>query len=362
MSLFTKNDSTSKLESELARLEKKRTALSGRLVSAQAAELAAIESRRRHLVESDDIDLSAGAKFSSAVDAAQRDVSAIRDALSELDQMVEEGKTAIVSAREASARQRRASEIEAKIAKLEPLSAQAERQFEALISTLEKIATEGDDPSLDVKEYRELQGHLDRLPVQSIIGASLAQAIFRDMPDLMTVEKSGAGLFARAYLPMMIARYEGLSRDLPIDHGDENSFTPKPLSGALTENVIAPLRTAAKEILDGSRPLAGNKPMIEDDRDIEPVFEHKLAVLTKPIKWRDHRGEWREHSDTSADLPWPVVDAAFAAGAAVAYTSPEAEAKLEQRYQLGFHSNSINMNKQTVTLDVKWPKTTRAAA
>lgn len=362
MNPFKKDDAT-KLTAEVDRLSRKREALSAKLVAAQSAEASAREAQRKFFVETENLDASDAARLSAAVASAVSDVAAVTDAIQTVDGLIDEGKAAVTAAKEGAARQRRASEIAKRIERLEPLAAQAERQFESLVATLEKIAGEADDPSLDVKEYRELQGHVDRLPVQSIIGASLAQAIFRDMPDLMTVEKSFGASFARAYLPMMITRYSGLSRDLPIDHGDENSFTPKPLSGALQSNLIEPLRAAAAEILDGTRPLASNKPMIEADDDDEPTFSYPWVVFVKPARWRDWKGEMIEQADARAMVPQPVADAALKAGVAFPENAPEATAYEELRYQRGFHSNSINMSKSAaVDLNVKWPATTKAAA
>jgi hypothetical protein len=362
MAIFAKTE-TEKLQAEVDRLEKKRTTLAGRLVAAQSAEASARDAQRRYLVESDDTDVSKGAKHAADVASASADVAALVDALSTVDALIAEGQTAIVAARESAARTKRAAEIQERIRKIEPMAATAEKQFEALLATLEKITAEADDPALDVRQYVELQGHVDRLAVTSIIGASLAQALFRDAPDLMTVEKTGAGLFARAYLPMMIARYEGLSRDLPIDHGDENSFTPKPLSGTLTENIIAPLRMAAKEILAGSRPLATAKPMIaEPETDDTTDFEYRRLVLTKPIRWRDHRGETITTPDSDATIPEPVAAAAKAAGVAFEHESKEGEHHLDRRIERGFHNDATIMNKEIVDLKISWPATTKATA
>ncbi len=362
MSIFTRNDSTSKLQTELARLEKKRAALGGKLVAAESAAAAAQEARRRHLIESEDIDASAGVKFSEAVDAAQRDMTAISGAISELDSMIQEGKAAVTAAREAGERQKRAAEIEARIKKLEPLCAEAEKQFESLLTTLNKIAETADDDALALQEYHELRGHGDRLPVTSIIGAALAQAIFRDMPDLLIVEKSFGASFARVFLPMMIERYEGLSRDIPIDHGDENSFTPKKLSGALTQNIIEPLRAAAAEIVDDTRALASNKLMIDYEDAAEPIFDWSWLVFIQPAIWTDWRGETVTQADSRAMVPEPVARAALAAGVAFPEDAPEAVAHEGRRYQQGYHSSSVSMTKDVVTLDVKWPETARAAA
>ena len=167
MKIF-QTDTAAKLQSEVDRLTRKRAALAGRLVSAQSAETAAIEARRRHLVESDDEDLSAGAKFSAAVDAANRDRIAIEDALSELDKLIEEGRAAIVAAREASARQKRAAEIEAKITKLEPMIATAERHFEALADVLTKIIDVADDRDLILKQYSAILGPGAPLPAVTL--------------------------------------------------------------------------------------------------------------------------------------------------------------------------------------------------
>ncbi len=362
MKIF-QTDTAAKLQSEVDRLTRKRAALAGRLVSAQSAETAAIEARRRHLVESDDEDLSAGAKFSAAVDAANRDRIAIEDALSELDKLIEEGRAAIVAAREASARQKRAAEIEAKITKLEPMIATAERHFEALADVLTKIIDVADDRDLILKQYSAILGPGAPLPAVTLASAALAEALFRSLPDGFAVTMSPTRTFASASLPLMIRRDGGLSADLPLDDETGAGFRPAPLSGALTANLVDPLRAAASEILAGDRPLATARPIAADDDETDaPIYEHRIAVLVRPIRWRDAAGEIHEHADATADLPEPVILAAKAAGVAFDPGSPEAAQQLELRYQRGVHHPSLKLNKEIVTLDVKWPAPGRLAA
>ena len=134
------------------------------------------------------------------------------------------------------------------------------------------------------------------------------------------------------------------------------------MSGALTENIITPLRTAAAEILDGSRTITSAAKIVADDNEAQPVFEHRTAVLTRPIKWRDTTGNVCEHADSSADLPEPVIAAAKAAGVAFDHGVPEAEAHLRQRYERGLHHQTHIMNKTFVDLKIAWPSTPKAAA
>lgn len=363
MSIF-KTDTTAKLTAEVDRLEKRKAALAGKLDAARNAETAARAAHKRYFVDGDESDIATAARLAAAVTAATSDVAALGDALSTVNELIAEGKQAVTAAKESAERGQRAAEIAKKIERLEPLAATAERQFEALAQTLEKIANEADDPALDVRQYVELKGHTDRLPVTSIIGAALAQAIFRDMPDLLTVEKSFGAAFARVFLPMMIERYDGLSRDIPIDHGEENSFTPKPLSGALDSNLINPLRTAAAEILSGSRPLATARPIADDDEseDGEPAFERRRIVLTKSIRWIDWSGEPRQHPDGDADIASPVAMAAKAAGVGFDHGSREGDYHLDRRIERGFNNSSQPMSKDVVDLRVTWPSTERAAA
>lgn len=361
MKIF-KTDEATKLQSEVDRLEKKRAALGGKLVAAESAAAAAQEARRRHLIESDDEDLSIGAKMAAAVESAQRDVTAIKDALQTVDQLVQEGRAAIVAAKESAERAKRASEIQERIRKIEPLAAQAEKAFEQLASILERIIAAADCPDLQLQEYRVIQGAISNLPAVNLAGAALTEALFRSLPDSFAVSKIPTATYAAASLPLMIRRDGGLSADLPLDDENGQGFRPLPLSGALTANLIDPLKQAASEILDGTRPLASARPIADDDGEDLPAFEHRIAVLVRPIRWRDAAGEIQEHADATADLPEPVIAAAKMAGVAFDCGSPEAAQQLELRYQRGVHHPSQKLNKTVVELDVRWPATTKAAA
>ncbi len=363
MALFTKSDTTSKLQTELDRLTKKRAALAGRLVAAESAAAAAQEARRRHLIESDDIDAGKCDKFVADIASASADMTAIKDALETVDGLIAEGRAAVTAARESAERAKRAAEIEAKAKKLEPMIATAESLFDKLADVLTKIIDTAEDRDLVLREYSAIKGPGSPLPAINLVSAALAEALFKSLPDGFTVTMSPTRTFAAASLPLMIRRDGGLSGDLPLDTDDGQGFRPLPLSGALSANLVDLLRTAASEILAGDRPLARARPIDDEgDEDTDPVFEHRIAVLTRPIRWRDAAGEIQEHADSSADLPELVIAAAKLAGVAFDAGTREAAEQLELRYQRGVHHPSLKLNKEIVTLDVKWPAPGKMAA
>ncbi len=357
--IFPKKNESAKLEIELKKLIARRDLLSSRLVSSRSAEATAFEAQRTHLIEGDDSDASIGNKLAADIEAAARDAAALADAISTLDDKIAECRAAAIAAHELAERERRIDDIGKRIKTIEPLAAEAEKAFEKLIGVVEKIAATVGDRDLEIYEYRHLIGHGSRLPVTSIIGASIAEAMFRSMPDAFTVEKSVASIYARASLPLMARLQDGLSSDLPID---DDSFAPLPLSGALTANVIDPLRKAADEIRDGSRPIAAASPSLIEEAEKEPVFEHRRLIFTKPCRWRDWNGNLVETPDSDQTVAWPVAAAAVAARVAFNHGNKEAEHHLDWRLNRGIRNDAIPSSNKFVELIVLWPMQQEPAA
>lgn len=352
--IFRTKSQAEAIESELATLEKRRSALAGKLEATIVARDAAIAERRATMIESDDD--AALATVEAKIGAAERSGDALRDTLGELDARLADARQRLDAARDAEAREGAAVARDNVAATVEKIAARLEKKVDELSALALELIDAIPAELVDVRNYEEIFGARGVLTPAEVVRAIIAEGLYAKTPDLFEVVGPSFAASVEIRLPVAVRKPDGsLCRSVPVN---DDTVRFLPVRDSAEQNIIGPLRRAADEIRAGARSPDVQQQVRDVDMQkayIAPVFEHARVVFVKPARWRDWRGEVVEQADAAADVPKPVADAAVRAGVAFPQGSREGEAHLEYRFRQGLHHPNVATSQSYVDIAVKWP-------
>jgi len=263
MSIFKRTTGIEKLRSDVVALEARRTMLQQQREAAESALEKARGDLRDKLIASDDL-----AFDDASVTMAERRLSAIDDALTEIERRIDDGQTAVAAAEDAKAREDEAKAREAAAAKVEQIAVKLQRA----IGDVAALAGELRDALPDcvsITEYRELWGPAGALSHGAVVRAVVCEGLFSAAPQLLDLAgKESIGQFYSAEMRLFYRRSDGTMSALWPTEGTPR---PLPLSGAVEATVVAPLRQSAALIRSGELPA-------DAPATPQPQREHREAA------------------------------------------------------------------------------------
>lgn len=256
MKLFGKKKSgaVAALEGEIDALTKRRDALQTKFdASANLLDLARID-RRNFLINGDDADAAAAQKFDAAIAASDRDVTALRDALTEIDSRLTDARQRLEMARDGDEREQRAAAWERAADDISKRAAALEAATDALAIALSDFTKAIPD---DIGLVMDHSGFAPNSPATAaqLAAAIVGQGLCMTAPDLFETRRPPSRVLRpagveRALIVRTIGNGGKLSNFLPGHQGEEVEILPTRL--AAQHILVEPLRQRASALRDSA--------------------------------------------------------------------------------------------------------------
>jgi HAMP domain-containing protein len=321
----------SKIETELADLERRCSARRTEYDAAVASSAKAQAERRSLLVEGEP-DPKSRAKADTAIRTAEDDIAGLSDAIAELGRRIEDAQSRLADAKSQVAREHAARERLKAADKIEAAALEMDRAIDVLAGAFETIAEAVPYGAVSVRTHMGIVGEsTDELSNYDIARQVLAEGMFRRLPEFFrVVEHSPSGLRSIDLAVAYRTPKGSISAEIPSREAISFAYA----SGSADALLVQPLRRSAAAIRAGE--LAPDLPAEPAPPSIEPEpFAEVEVTFTKPVRWINERGYTVQRGAWSHTVPAPVAEAAFAKGVAHPSDSFEARTHLANRHGQG---------------------------